>query len=129
MYSTRNDVAEATRTKVIELLDAREVREETGLRCVLGAELPTTAYVTRSGSWKQVRYWVMRPVAGSIDPGSEVDEVRWVGLGAALRLLTYPRDRAVLSAFGRLGLNRRVSSPRGATSRYRSRRTMASSAR
>ena len=113
-----------------QLCACREVQEETGLRCVLRAELPTTAYFARSGRWKRVRYWVMRPLTGSIRPGSEVDEVRWVGLGAALRLLTYQRDRAVLLAFGRLGSTRggsRRESSRAATPRLR--RTVASGAR
>src|SRR5262245_11556904 len=81
----------------------REVEEETGLRCSLGIELPSTSYFTRSGRRKRVRYWAMRPVAGSVRPQNEVDEVRWVGLGAAAGLLTYGRDRAVLLAFARLG--------------------------
>ena len=92
----------------------REVQEETGLRCALGAELPGTAYVTRSGRRKRVRYWVMRPVSGAAAPGSEVDEVRWVGLGEAAALLTHARDRTLLSAFARLrpGSARRESTLR-----------------
>jgi len=81
----------------------REVEEETGLRCSLGIELPSTSYVTRSGRRKRVRYWTMRPVSGSVGPQNEVDEVRWVGLGAAAALLTYQRDRMLLLAFARLG--------------------------
>jgi len=84
----------------------REVHEETGLRCALGIELPTTTYITRSGRRKRVRYWAMRPVAGAVGPHNEVDEVRWVGLQAAAALLTYPRDQALLLAFVRLGLDR-----------------------
>ena len=84
----------------------REVQEETGLRCALGVELPRTTYVTRSGRRKRVRYWVMRPVAGAAGPRNEVDEVRWVGLMAAAALLTYARDRALLSAFARLRFRR-----------------------
>ena len=84
----------------------REVEEETGLRCSLGVELPSTSYVTRSGRPKRVRYWAMRPVAGSVRPQNEVDEVRWLGLAAAAALLTYGRDRALLLAFARLGRGR-----------------------
>ena len=84
----------------------REVQEETGLRCVLGIKLPTTTYITRSGRRKRVRYWAMRPVAGTVSPRNEVDQVRWVGLQAAAALLTYPRDRALLLAFVRLALDR-----------------------
>ena len=84
----------------------REVEEETGLRCSLGVELPSTSYVTRSGRPKRVRYWAMRPVAGSVRPQNEVDEVRWLGLAAAAALLTYGRDRVLLLAFARLGRGR-----------------------
>jgi 8-oxo-dGTP diphosphatase len=84
----------------------REVEEETGLRCSLGVELPSTSYVTRSGRPKRVRYWAMRPVAGSVRPQNEVDEARWVGLAAAAALLTYGRDRALLLAFARLARGR-----------------------
>ena len=52
----------------------REVHEETGLRCALGVELPSTSYITRSGRLKRVRYWAMRPVAGTAGPRNEVDE-------------------------------------------------------
>lgn len=84
----------------------REVQEETGLRCVLGIELPTTTYITRSGRRKRVRYWAMRPVAGAVGAHNEVDEVRWVGFDAAAALLTYPRDRTLLLAFVHLELDR-----------------------
>ena len=78
----------------------REVEEETGLRCVLGPELPSTSYVDRRGRPKQVRYWAMTPVDGRFTPGPEVDEVRWLPLAEARALLTYPRDRSVLDALG-----------------------------
>ena len=84
----------------------REVEEETGLRCELGAELSTTTYMTRSGRRKLVRYWTMRPVAGVAAPRNEVDAIRWVELGTAAILLTYSRDRAVLAGFARLRLAR-----------------------
>jgi 8-oxo-dGTP diphosphatase len=80
----------------------REVEEETGLRCVLGVELPATTYTTRSGRRKRVRYWAMRVIAGRAGPRNEVDDVRWVGLGAAAALLTYERDRTLLATFLRL---------------------------
>lgn len=76
----------------------REVEEETGLRCTLGAELPSTSYVDRKGRPKRVRYWAMTPVEGRFAPTAEVDEVRWLPVEEAQALLTYPRDRAVLAA-------------------------------
>src|SRR5205823_11775473 len=40
---------------------AREVEEETGLRCRLGVELPAVEYHDRYGRPKRVRYWLMEP--------------------------------------------------------------------
>jgi 8-oxo-dGTP diphosphatase len=77
----------------------REVEEETGLRCRLEEELPRTSYVDRKGRLKVVRYWAMRPRSGTAGPRKEVDAVRWVPLGAAARMLTYERDRALLKTF------------------------------
>jgi 8-oxo-dGTP pyrophosphatase MutT (NUDIX family) len=76
----------------------REVEEETGLRCALGEQLPSTSYVDRKGRPKRVRYWAMTPAGGAFTPSDEVDEVRWVSVDAAASMLTYPRDRAVLDA-------------------------------
>lgn len=75
----------------------REVEEETGLRCALGAELPSTSYRDRAGRPKRVRYWAMRPVAGVAGPCHEVDAVRWATIVGAAALLTYERDRALLA--------------------------------
>jgi 8-oxo-dGTP pyrophosphatase MutT (NUDIX family) len=78
----------------------REVEEETGLRCTLGEELPSTSYVDRKGRPKRVRYWAMTPAGGEFTPTDEVDEVQWLPVDTAASLLTYPRDRAVLDALG-----------------------------
>jgi 8-oxo-dGTP pyrophosphatase MutT (NUDIX family) len=78
----------------------REVLEETGLRCSLGRELPTVAYVDRKGRDKTVRYWEMRPVADEgFEANLEVDAVRWVDVPTAFGLLSYASDRNVLEAF------------------------------
>ncbi len=42
----------------------REVREETGLSCRLGTELPSTTYADAQGRSKIVRYWTMTVVPG-----------------------------------------------------------------
>jgi 8-oxo-dGTP diphosphatase len=76
----------------------REVEEETSLRCELGAELPSTSYRDMKLREKTVRYWELRPVGGRAEPANEVDEVRWLPLAEAERLLSYDRDVEVLSA-------------------------------
>lgn len=76
----------------------REVEEETGLRCALEEELPSTRYVDGSGRPKVVRYWRLRVVAGELAPDDEADCVRWVTPAEATKLLTYERDLGVLRA-------------------------------
>jgi 8-oxo-dGTP pyrophosphatase MutT (NUDIX family) len=84
-----------------EACAVREVEEETGLRCILGTELPGTSHTDHKGRLKVVRYWTMRPAGGVAAPRNEVDEVRWLPLGRAVELLTYDRDRELLEAFAR----------------------------
>jgi 8-oxo-dGTP diphosphatase len=74
----------------------REVEEETGLRCELGAELATTEYVDSKGRDKRVRWWEMRPLDGRFVPDDELDEIRWLDPAAAADLLSYERDRKLL---------------------------------
>jgi len=77
----------------------REVEEETGLRCTLERELPTTSHVDHKGRLKVVRYWAMSPVGGVAEPRNEVDAVRWVGLAEAAGVLTYEADQTLLKTF------------------------------
>jgi 8-oxo-dGTP diphosphatase len=76
----------------------REVEEETGLRARLVRELPPTRYSVGERP-KVVRYWLM---AVESDPGfvanDEVDQLRWLSRADAAELLTYDRDKDVLSA-------------------------------
>ena len=74
----------------------REVEEEAGLRCVLGAELPSTHYTDSRGRPKRVRWWRMEPVGGEFTPSDEVDEIRWLTREEAAELLSYDRDQALL---------------------------------
>jgi 8-oxo-dGTP diphosphatase len=74
----------------------REVLEETGLECTVGAEVATLEYPDRAGNRKLVRYWAMSVDSGEFAPNSEVDEIRWLPIEGALHLLSYDRDRAVL---------------------------------
>ena len=77
----------------------REVEEETGLRCALAAELPSTEYVDARGRPKRVRYWRMQATGGDLAYRHEVDEARWLALDEAAALLSYPRDLVLLDAF------------------------------
>jgi 8-oxo-dGTP pyrophosphatase MutT (NUDIX family) len=76
----------------------REVEEETGLRCRLGVKLPRSSYINGKGRLKVVRYWIMEPGEGRAEPRNEVDAIRWASLEEAATLLTYPRDRQILTA-------------------------------
>jgi 8-oxo-dGTP diphosphatase len=76
----------------------REVEEETGVRCSLGRELPSTTYRV-GGRPKLVRYWLMTPVnEAPFEPNDETDDLRWLTPEEALALLSYDRDRDVLRA-------------------------------
>jgi 8-oxo-dGTP diphosphatase len=77
----------------------REVEEETGLRCRLVRELPSSEYPDAKGRSKLVRYWLMEVEADTgFVPGDEVDELRRLSPDDALALLTYDRDHDVLRA-------------------------------
>ena len=77
----------------------RELLEETGLNVELHNELEPVEYVDHKGRPKVVRFWLMtvpaeQPMVESatFEANEEVDELRWVTVGAAAQLLTYPRD-------------------------------------
>lgn len=79
----------------------REVLEETGLRCSLGEELPSTVYVDARGRSKVVRYWTMAVEDDQgWQPGDEVDRLAWLPVEEARRRLSYDRDRPVLEGLG-----------------------------
>jgi 8-oxo-dGTP diphosphatase len=78
----------------------REVEEETGMSCRLVRFIGHTEYLDRKGRPKAVAYWVMEAKGGSFTPNFEVDELRWVDLNEANRLLTYPRDRELVAVLG-----------------------------
>jgi 8-oxo-dGTP diphosphatase len=87
--------------ETFELAALREVEEETGMACRLLRFIGHTEYADRKGRPKAVAYWVMAAQSGSFAPNGEVDDLRWVTLDLASRLLSYPRDRelaAVLMA-------------------------------
>jgi 8-oxo-dGTP diphosphatase len=74
----------------------REVEEETGVSCRLRRSLGAVSYRDSRGRRKEVRYWLMEPVAGSFAPSREVDAIRWLRPEEALAALTYDLDRDVL---------------------------------
>jgi 8-oxo-dGTP pyrophosphatase MutT (NUDIX family) len=76
----------------------REVREETGLACRLGSFVGHTEYRDRKSRSKVVAYWVMYVDGGTFSPTSEVDDLVWLTFDEAVGLLTYERDRELLTA-------------------------------
>ncbi|MER5637372.1 NUDIX hydrolase [Kitasatospora sp. NPDC002227] len=75
----------------------REVREETGLSCLLGAELPTQHYRAQ-GRPKEVRYWAAVPTDGVFVPNREVDRLEWLSPRKARERLTHERDQVLVDA-------------------------------
>ncbi|SFB88414.1 8-oxo-dGTP diphosphatase [Nocardioides terrae] len=78
----------------------REVEEETGVRVRLGRPLSSQTYSVGRAR-KTVHYWIAR-ASGSDDvsayaPNAEIDEVAWVPVSKATRVLTYPHDRDTLA--------------------------------
>lgn len=73
---------------------AREVEEETGLRCEVGELVGSTRYFVLQGP-KEVRYYRMAG-AGDARAQNEVDELRWAPFAEARDLLTHERDRRLL---------------------------------
>jgi 8-oxo-dGTP diphosphatase len=81
----------------------REIEEETGLRCSLGAELEPSVYEDHKGRSKIVRWWLMTVEDGGDDgfePNHEVDEIRWAGPDDAAALVSYEHDRALIRTLG-----------------------------
>jgi phosphohistidine phosphatase SixA/8-oxo-dGTP pyrophosphatase MutT (NUDIX family) len=74
----------------------REVEEETGLRCRLGPSVGAVTYRDRRGRAKVVRYFRMDADGGRFAPNREVDELRWMPIEDAARLLSYAHDRSLL---------------------------------
>ena len=74
----------------------REVLEETGFTCRLEEYVGTTEYIHRKGRPKVVAYWMMSIKRGVFTPNDEVDEVVWLSVPKARRLLTYERDQEIL---------------------------------
>ncbi|WP_306336976.1 NUDIX hydrolase [Streptomyces sp. KL118A] len=80
------------RGETFEEAALREVLEETGMTCELGAELPTAHYRDAQGRPKEVRYWAAEAISGTFAPNTEVSQLRWLSPDAARRHLTHRRD-------------------------------------
>ncbi|GAB7043376.1 MULTISPECIES: NUDIX hydrolase [Catenuloplanes] len=83
----------------------REVGEETAVPAVPQVRLPAIRYETRDAA-KLVEYWSMRPrpdvEAAPFTPNAEVDDLRWLPVPQARKLLSYPHDGRVVDAFAAL---------------------------
>ena len=84
----------------------RETAEETGLSVEIEAPIGPISYVFVRGStryFKTVQFYLMRPIGGdTADHDHEFDEVRWMLMPEALRLMTYPTERSVVEHAERL---------------------------
>ncbi len=81
----------------------REVREETGMDCVLGAGLPAVRYLAH-GRPKEVRYWAAEAAGGSFAVNGEVDRLVWLSAAAARSRLSHDYDRPLIDAMLRTGV-------------------------
>jgi 8-oxo-dGTP pyrophosphatase MutT (NUDIX family) len=81
----------------------REVLEETGFKVLPEAELGEVRYTKTNSDGlprpKVVHYWVMKAVSGQFAPTEEVDELRWLTIDEAAKVLTRDSDHEVLARF------------------------------
>ncbi|MDN5858610.1 MAG: NUDIX hydrolase [Pseudonocardia sp.] len=80
----------------------RETAEETGLAVRLGASLGRVHYLGPTGP-KEVHYWAAQVRDGGFTPNAEVDELSFLGVPRAARLLSYAHDAGVLRRFATIG--------------------------
>jgi 8-oxo-dGTP diphosphatase len=86
--------------ETLEETALRETAEETGLAVEIETAIGPISYVFTRGStryFKTVHFFLMRPVGGDLaEHDHEFDEVLWVPLPEALRLMNYPTERSVV---------------------------------
>jgi 8-oxo-dGTP pyrophosphatase MutT (NUDIX family) len=86
--------------ETLEETALRETSEETGLAVEIERPIGPISYVFTRGSTrydKTVHFFLMRPVGGDLaEHDHEFDDVRWVPLPEALRLMNYPTERRVV---------------------------------
>jgi 8-oxo-dGTP diphosphatase len=79
----------------------REVEEELGLKVKLGRKISTIHYQVGSGEDKEVHYWASKVTdkilkRNKFVPNEEIARVEWHDAKAALKLLSYAHDKALL---------------------------------
>ena len=86
--------------ETLEETALRETREETGLHVEIEAPIRSISYVFvhgRTRYHKTVHFYRMRTTGGKVeDHDHEFDEVEWLPVDEALKLMTYDTDRAVV---------------------------------
>ena len=92
----------------------REVLEETGIEARIVKPLDTIEYFFRAGDTliqKRVDFYLMEYVGGELQPQlSEVDDVEWVELTAALQRASFDSERKLLE-MARLDLGSSQTTP------------------
>jgi 8-oxo-dGTP pyrophosphatase MutT (NUDIX family) len=87
--------------ETIEQTAVREVAEETGLQVRITEPLGSIEYrFVQSGTriHKTVHFFVMEPTGGDLsDHDGEFEDVRWIDLADAPRMLTFETERALVA--------------------------------
>ncbi len=83
--------------ETVEEAALREVEEETGFETKIERRIGETAYRDRHRRPKRVTYFAMRPTGGGFRANPEVDEMRWLPIVDAQRLLSYEHDRDLVT--------------------------------
>ncbi|MBA0045231.1 NUDIX hydrolase [Mycobacteroides sp. LB1] len=73
----------------------REIAEETGFTSRLGRRLPSVSYPVSQGT-KRVKYWAAQALDGKFEANHEVDEIQWLPIARAIKIVSYAVDRKVL---------------------------------
>jgi 8-oxo-dGTP diphosphatase len=87
--------------ETLEHTALREVEEETGLKIAIERSVGSIRYQFSDGEGvrydKRVDHYLMTPTGGHLDHhDAEFEVVRWVPVEEALRLLSYPNERAIV---------------------------------
>ena len=86
--------------ETVEATALREVAEETGLEVAIVAPVGSIEYDFATDGrnvHKIVHHFLMRPTGGSLaGHDHEFEDVRWVSLGEADRLLTFSSERGIV---------------------------------